>query len=123
MRWSFVIDGKLPGANEFINAGYRNRFFANNMKKKAEGQVAEAIEKHGKPHFDKPVKIGFAWFEPNSRRDCDNVAFAKKFIQDALVRNGVLEDDSRKHVVGYLGEEFPVDKDFPHVVVTVTDEF
>ena len=118
-----MIDGKLPGANEFINAGYRNRFFANNLKKTTEKQIAEAIEKHGKPRFDKPVKIGFVWFEPNNRRDCDNIAFAKKFIQDALVRNGVLEDDSRKYLVGYLGEEFLVDKMYPHVVVTVTDEF
>ena len=123
MQWTFVIEGRLPSANEFINAGYKNRFFANNMKAQAEKKIAEAIEKYGRPHFEKPVKIGFVWFEPNARKDCDNVAFAKKFVQDALVRSGVLDDDSRKHVAGYIGEEFPVDKDNPRVVVTLTDEF
>lgn len=123
MQWTFVIEGRLPGANEFINAGYRNRFYANSMKAKAEKKVAEAIEKYGRPHFSKPVKLGFVWFEPNGRKDCDNVAFAKKFVQDALVRNGVLDDDSRKYVVGYLGEEFPIDKDSPRIVVMITDEF
>lgn len=118
-----MIEGRLPGANEFINAGYRNRFFANNMKAKAEKRVVEAIEKYGVPRFDKPVKLGFMWFEPTARRDCDNVAFGKKFVQDALVRSGVVEDDSRKYVVGYVGEEFPVDKDNPRIVVTITDEF
>lgn len=123
MRFTFVVEGRLPGANDFINAGYRNRFYANNMKAKAEKLVADAIRKYEVPHFDNPVKLGFEWYEPNRRKDCDNVAFAKKFVQDALVRNGVLDDDSRKYVVGYLGEEFPIDKDNPRVVVTITDEF
>ena len=123
MQWTFVIEGRLPSANEFINAGYRNRFAANNMKRGAEERVVEAICEYGKPHFDKPVKIGIVWHEQNARKDCDNVAFAKKFIQDALVKAGVIDDDSRKYVVGYTGEEFPVDKENPRVVVTLTDEF
>ena len=123
MQWTFVIEGRLPGANEFINAGYRNRFAANSMKAKTEQKVVEAIEKYGRPHFEKPVKLGFVWFEPNGKKDCDNVAFAKKFVQDALVKAGVIEDDSRKYVVGYIGEEFPISKENPRVVVTVTDEF
>ena len=123
MQWTFVIDGKLPGANEFINAGYRNRYCANSMKAKAEKKIAVAIEQFGKPRFEKPVKLGIVWFDPNGRRDCDNIAFGKKFIQDALVRNGVLKDDSRKYVAGYTGEEFFIDKDNPRIVVTVTDEF
>jgi len=123
MRCEFVIEGRLPSANEFINAGYRNRYVANNMKAKAEERIVEAVKSQGVCRFDKPVKIGIAWYEPNARKDCDNVAFAKKFIQDALVKAGVLEDDSRKYVAGYLGEEFPVDKDNPRVVVTLTDEF
>ena len=122
MQWTFVVEGRLPGANEFINAGYKNRFYANNLKSATEKRVVEAAEKYGCPRFEKPVKIGFVWFEPNGRKDCDNVAFAKKFVQDGLVKAGVLKDDSRKYVAGYLGEDFPIDKDNPRVVVLLTDE-
>lgn len=35
------------------------------------------------------------------KRDADNIAFAKKFILDALVNMRVLPDDSRKYVKGF----------------------
>lgn len=43
----------------------------------------------------------FYWHERTKKRDADNIAFAKKFILDALVKNGVLADDSRKYVKGF----------------------
>ena len=47
------------------------------------------------------VTIHFHWIEENKRRDYDNIAFAKKFILDALVKSGKLEDDNRKCVTGF----------------------
>lgn len=38
------------------------------------------------------------WTLPNKRRDLDNVAFATKFIQDALVEIGVFDDDNLDHI-------------------------
>jgi len=64
------------------------------------------------------VFVTFAWHEPNRRRDADNVAFAKKFILDALVGLGVLPDDSRKYVTGFA-DEFHVDRQRPRIVVTI----
>ncbi len=49
----------------------------------------------------KRVTIHFHWTEENKRRDLDNVAFAKKFILDALVSLGKLENDNRKNVCGF----------------------
>lgn len=43
----------------------------------------------------------FEWHEKTKKRDADNIAFAKKFILDALVKMRVLEDDSRKYVKGF----------------------
>lgn len=43
----------------------------------------------------------FEWHERTKKRDADNIASTKKFILDALVKNGVLEDDSRKYVKGF----------------------
>ena len=55
----------------------------------------------------------FTWTEPNRRRDCDNIASAKKFILDALVKMRVLENDTQKYVVGFydifeIGKEHSV---------------
>jgi Holliday junction resolvase RusA-like endonuclease len=38
------------------------------------------------------------WIEENRRRDLDNVSGSRKFILDALVKAGVLPDDSPKYV-------------------------
>lgn len=45
--------------------------------------------------------VRFEWHEKTKKRDADNIAFAKKFILDALVNMRVLEDDSRKFVKGF----------------------
>ncbi len=45
--------------------------------------------------------VRFEWHERTKKRDADNIASAKKFILDALVKGGVLEDDSRKYVKGF----------------------
>lgn len=39
------------------------------------------------------------WFPDKRRRDLDNYAFAFKFIGDALVKLGILPDDSTEEVV------------------------
>ena len=54
----------------------------------------------------------FEWHERTKRRDPDNIASAKKFVLDALVKNGVLEDDSRKYVKGFYDVIVDDTKDF-----------
>ena len=53
------------------------------------------------PRFEKPIHITFTWIEANKKRDLDNVAFAKKFILDAMVKYKKLKDDNRKFVTGF----------------------
>lgn len=53
------------------------------------------------PVFENPIIIHFLWIEDNKRRDYDNVAFAKKFILDAMQEQGRLKNDNRKFVVGF----------------------
>lgn len=50
----------------------------------------------------------------------DNIAFAKKFILDALVKKGVLKDDGWKWVKGFT-DEFFVDKKNPRVEVEMEE--
>jgi len=93
------IQMKLPSLNDYINAERTNRYMGANMKRNTQDGISWFITKL--PNFEKPVRIHFHWIEKTSRRDLDNVAFAKKFILDALVENGKLKDDSQKYVRGF----------------------
>ena len=67
------------------------------------------------PKFERPVKINFTWIEGNKKRDIDNVAFAKKFILDALVKAGKLKDDNRNCVIAFK-DNFEYTKEFKIVL-------
>lgn len=73
-----------------------------------------------KVRIDRPVRLKFFWYEPNRKRDYDNIAFAKKFIQDALVEMGVLKNDGWLYIVG-LSDDFAVDKEKPRVEVIIAE--
>ena len=55
-----------------------------------------------------------------SRRDKDNIAFAKKFIQDSLVHAGVLQNDGWKHIEHFT-DDFAVDPKNPRVEVVIEE--
>lgn len=90
---------KLPSLNEYIGKCRANRYQAAKYKADIERDIGYYINRL--PRFKHPVVIHFTWCEKNKRRDCDNVAFAKKFVLDSMVRHGKLEDDSPKYVVGF----------------------
>ena len=72
--------------------------------------------------FNKPVFILFTFYEQDRRRDRDNVSsFARKVIQDALVKCGVLHDDGWDYVTGYM-DKFEVDKKKPRIVVEFIEQ-
>ena len=96
---SCFIETRLPSLNEYVNACRENRMKGAAIKADAEANIALYIRTL--PKFDKPVRIHFHWIEPNARRDLDNVAFAKKFILDAMVKLKKLKDDGPKCVVGF----------------------
>lgn len=93
------IPMKLPSLNDYIRDCRANRFKGAEVKKRLERDIGAWIA--WIPCFNKPIKIHFHWVEENKRRDFDNVAFAKKFILDAMVRQGKLADDNRKCVTGF----------------------
>ena len=72
--------------------------------------------------FERPVFLLFTFYEQDRRRDRDNVSsFARKVIQDALVKCGNLQDDGWDHVTGYL-DQFQVDKKNPRIVVEFIEQ-
>ena len=101
---TFYIPLKLPGLNEYTRANRSNAYQGAEMKREAEDDISIYIRKamqEGKLHrHDKECFLYLNWYEKDRRRDGDNISFAIKFIQDALVSCGVFPDDSRKYIVG-----------------------
>lgn len=93
------IPMKLPGLNDYVRACRTNAYIGSKMKKDVERWLLFYLQ--DLPQFDDPVRISFLWVEENRRRDLDNIAFAKKFILDALVKAGKLKDDNRRHVTAF----------------------
>ena len=89
--------------NVYVNECRSNPYGANAMKKKNQAHVHLGVlkaDRQGKlKRIDKyPIKLKIAWYEPDNRRDVDNITFAVKFILDELVSAGIIKDDSRKYV-------------------------
>jgi Holliday junction resolvase RusA-like endonuclease len=114
-----TIRGTLPGLNEYVTAERSNRYAGAQMKKRCEAIVTCAARSLGNTIFDKPVHMVYRWFEPNRRRDKDNIcAFGRKVIQDALVRSGVLQNDGWAQIESFA-DEFYVDKKNPRIEVQI----
>lgn len=116
----FYIPFRLPSLNEYIDKCRGNRYGGANYKKAVENDIMLILNTR---HFliASPVHITFIWHEPNKRRDKDNVAFAKKFILDALQKSGRLKNDNNKYVSGFT-DSFVYDGSEGVEVIIDTDE-
>lgn len=117
-----VINGTLPGLNEIIDASRANYRLGNALKQQAQNAVMWHIKRQLRGvKMDKPVILRYTFYEPNRRRDKDNIASgAHKVIQDALVKSGVLKNDGWKDIEGFE-DSFDVDKQNPRIVVTIEE--
>lgn len=97
---SLKIPFRLPSLNEYINKCRSNRYGGANFKRSIENNIILILNTR---HFliASPVHITFVWHEPNKKRDKDNVAFAKKFILDAMQKAGRLKNDNNQFVSGF----------------------
>lgn len=111
--------GSLPGLNDIIAAAKRGRKgyqpYAT-MKQECEMVIRAAIRKAKLTPVQGPVMLRFCWHEANKKRDLDNVAAGKKFINDALVHAGILAGDGWAHVHGFT-DEFVIDRAYPGVEI------
>lgn len=118
---TFTIRGRLSGLNEYTKACRSNRYEGARMKKNNEGLVmCSILYKLQGIKFNERVRLTFKWYEETRRRDLDNIAFGKKFIQDALVACGVLKGDGWQHIAGFT-DEFYIDKENPRIEVIISE--
>lgn len=114
-----VIEGRLPNLNDYTKACRGNKYAGAKMKEESERIISAHIRQQLQGvSFKGTVRLEFKWYEPDRKRDLDNICFAKKFILDALVSNGIIETDSWRGVVGFT-DEFFVDKENPRIEVDI----
>lgn len=116
---NFTIPGQQIGLNEYTGANRSNKYKGSTLKKNIERDMIFAIRAQlGNLKIENQVQIIYTWFEPNRKRDKDNIAFAKKFINDELVKSEVLKNDGWKEISGFI-DRFEIDKENPRVEVEI----
>lgn len=122
MVYKFTILGKLPGLNEYTAANRTHPNKGSRMKKEGEQTAMWAIRHElGRLHIEKPIRMHYSFYEPNKKRDLDNISsFAHKVIQDSLVKLGILKNDGWNEIVGYT-DQFYCDRQNPRIEVKLEE--
>ena len=122
MMYKLILPLKLHSLNEYIDGCRKNTYKGANMKRKDQQAVEWYIRSQLRGiRFKKPVKMAYTWFEPNRKRDLDNISsYGRKIIQDALVNTRVLKNDGWKQIAGF-SDEFDVDPKNPRIEVVITE--
>ena len=114
-----TIPFRLPSLNEYINESRKNKYGSASFKKKLENDIIIFLRKDLKQtKIEDKIKIKFVWYENDKKRDKDNICFAKKFILDAMQKDGYLCNDGWKQIDGFL-DEFYIDKNNARVEVFI----
>lgn len=117
-----TVWGTLPGLNEIIAENRRNYHAGAKLKKEAQYTVEVCARKTLKRwRASTPVFMHYTWYEPNRKRDKDNIAAGgRKIIQDALVSCGYIKNDGWHDIVGF-SDTFRVDKQEPRIEVEIEE--
>lgn len=113
----FDIPGRLPGTNEIIEAAKSHYAAYAKMKNTYTDMVAWLAKKL--PKYDH-ISLVITWYEPNAKRDIDNIASGAKFVLDGLVRAGTIPNDTQKHIKG-ITHQFEIDRQNPRVEVEILE--
>ena len=129
MEYKFIFYGSMPNLNDYLQGERipirKNGKFTtkgNLIKQENQRKIINILRKDLLGlHIDKPVTILYEFYEPNRKRDLDNIsAFAHKVIQDALVKAGTIENDSWKNIKGFT-DEFYLDSENPRIEITLKE--
>lgn len=122
----FVIEYRLPGLNEYTNDNRSHAQEGARVKRETENIIMTFItiaKRRGtlKP-TPAPVRVNIEWHEKTRKRDPDNIVFAKKFILDALVKCGIIQNDTQKYIRGFREEIINDTSDFVRVELEDVEE-
>ena len=129
-EYKLILKGTLPGLNDYLRAersftrrGTKGHSCGNDMKQECQMLIANAIRLQLKRlMIHNPVFIRYSFYEPNRKRDLDNIAgVAHKFVQDSLVKCGVLENDGWDNITGF-SDQFFLDRHNPRIEFVIQEE-
>ena len=119
----FTIEGTLPSLNEYLAEVGRNPRLGGKLKRDYVNSIILYLRLSEYRYYqaEKPVIIHYVFYEPNMKRDHDNVAScASKFIQDALRDIEVLKDDGWNDILNYT-HDFYLDRVNPRIEVYIEE--
>ena len=111
-----IIKGTLPGRNEAENAARAHWTKGRDFKHTWTDYVAYQTVGQCTAPFDRPAKVRVTFYEPNQKRDQDNVISGLKYVCDGLVKAGVLKGDSPRHL-RFESVRVEYDRDNPRIEV------
>ena len=97
MKNALRIECDFVYLNEYINKERQNKYVAAKIKEDLTNQVMYQCLKRRWIRPKGKVDMLFKW-HVKGRHDSDNIAFAKKFVLDGMVKAGILENDNPKWV-------------------------
>jgi len=109
----FLGMNNIVSLNKYIQLERHSRFAAAASKKRLQAALIKKIGEQKIPHIvGGPFHIHLCWAIHNRRSDMDNIAWAKKYVVDALVAADVFSGDGMKHIESYSDdyELVPTDK-------------
>lgn len=115
----FIIQGELPSMNEIIALSKKHWASYANEKRDLTKDIALLAKSQIKKKYKK-IDLSFQWFCKDKRRDKDNIIAGQKFIIDALVMAGVIENDGWEQI-GNISHSFEIDKENPRVEIFIEE--
>lgn len=118
MRQTFTVEGRFCSLNEFYRMHPMEQWAtkADHDERVAwSAKAAKVMPARGR------IRYHVHWVEQNHRRDLDNVAFAKKFVQDGLVKAGIIKNDTHHEIAGF-SDSFSYDSKHPRIEITIEEE-
>ena len=126
---NFVIEGAFygdkcfPGLNDLLREAERHPKAYNDMKRQYQFLAINAIRRDLRGYKAQGlVRLHYTFGEPRkgNKRDYDNiVAAGRKIINDALVKTGIIKDDSPRYL-GYGDNSFEY-VDVPYIRVEIEE--
>lgn len=118
LRQTVTFVGDLAKLNEHDAANRSNKFAGAALKKRMTEMIASQCDQL--EPVTHPVIVHFNW-HISSKHDLDNIAFAKKYVLDGMVKSGKLPNDNQKWVKGFSDFFTHIPKGEEKVVVGIEE--
>ena len=119
----FTIEGTMPSLNEYLAETGRRPQIGGKLKREYINMAIQYMRLTEFRYYQafKPIIIHYVFYEPNKKRDHDNVfAFASKCIQDALQDCDIIPNAGWEQILNFT-HDFYLDRDNPRIEVYIEE--